>query len=396
LIQRTLAYALLASALIVSACGLIYELVAGALASYLVGDTVTQFSTVIGTYLFAMGVGAWLAQHVRRDLLGAFVRVELLVGLLGGFSTLILHGVFAAGHAFLPSLYSLVFVIGALVGIEIPLLLRILRDTVRFEQLVSRVLSLDYLGALAACLLFPLWFVPRFGLMKTSLFFGLVNVAVAAATLALLADRRRTLWLATMACVALLAGGWLGADRMTHYLDRQMYAEPVVYHEQTPYQRIVVTSGRSGTSLHLNEHLQFNSLDEYRYHEALVHPVMRAAPSAERALVLGGGDGMAVRELLRYPRLRSITLVDLDPAVTRLFGEHPQLASLNGGALRDPRVRVVNADAWRWLEANAEAFPASTAPTSWTSRGSPRPPCGCASRAAAPRARQWPRAAAPT
>lgn len=357
MIRPALAYALLASALIVAACGLVYELVAGALASYLVGDTVTQFSTVIGTYLFAMGVGAWLAQHVRRDLLGAFVRIELLVGVLGGFSTLVLHAVFAAGHPFLVTLYSLVFAVGMLVGVEIPLLLRILRDSLQFEKLVSRVLSLDYLGALAACLLFPLWFVPKVGLMKTSLFFGLVNVAVAAGTLALIGQPRRGLWLSTVVAAALLGAGWFGADRMTRHLDRQMYAEPVVYHEQTPYQRIVVTSGRTGTSLHLNEHLQFNSADEYRYHEALVHPVMRAAPHAERALVLGGGDGLAVRELLRYPQLRSITLVDLDPAVTRLFAAHPQLASLNGGALRDPRVQVVNDDAWKWLERNRERYP---------------------------------------
>lgn len=356
--SRTLIYALLGSALVVAACGLVYELVAGALASYLVGDTVTRFSTVIGTYLFAMGIGAWLARHVTGDLIGAFVRVELLVGVLGGFSTLVLYAAFAYGRGFDLALYGMVMLVGILVGLEIPLLLRILKDEMEFDLLVSRVLSFDYLGALAASLLFPLWFVPRLGLTRTSLFFGLVNVAVAALTLALLRQPgRRGLWVGAALSAALLLAGWMAVEPLTRRLDRQIFNGPVVYSEQTAYQRIALVRSGGATQLFLNGHLQFNSADEYRYHEPLVHPALRGVVAPERALVLGGGDGLAVRELLRQPSIREITLVDLDPAMTRLFREHPQLSALNGRALADPRVKVINADAWQWLRQGPGQWP---------------------------------------
>lgn len=356
--SRSLVAALLASALVIAACGLVYELVAGALASYLLGDTVTRFSTVIGSYLFAMGVGAWLAKHLRGDLVAAFVRIELLVGVVGGFSTLLLYAVFAGGHGFELVLYGLVLIVGILVGLEIPLLLRILRHRIEFDLLVSRVLSLDYLGALAASLLFPLWFVPKLGLTRTSLFFGLVNVAVAALTLWLLpVARRRRLALATAVAAALLLAGWWNVEPLTRDLDRRIFNGPVIYSAQTAYQRIAVTRAGAAVQLFLNGHLQFNSADEYRYHEALVHPALRGSVAPDRALVLGGGDGLAVRELLRQPSIRAITVVDLDPGMTRLFREHPQLSTLNGHALADPRVSIVNADAWQWLRQQAAQWP---------------------------------------
>ena len=188
---------LLAAALLISACGLVYELVAGALASYLVGDTLTRFSTVIGTYLFAMGIGAWLARFVRGDALSRFVEIEIAVGVVGGFSAMLLFAAFAAGVLFQPLLYVLVLAVGILIGIEIPLLMRLLRDDFEFDDLVSRVLSLDYLGALLASLIFPLWLVPQLGLVRTGLAFGLLNIVVAFATLWIFRARLRApgLWL---------------------------------------------------------------------------------------------------------------------------------------------------------------------------------------------------------
>jgi spermidine synthase len=112
-----------------------------------------------------------------------------------------------------------------------------------------------------------------------------------------------------------------------------------VHAENTPYQRIVVTRWKDDLRLHLNNNLQFSSRDEYRYHEALVHPGLSTLPAARRVLVLGGGDGLAVREILKYPQIESVTLVDLDPAMTRLFASAPPLRKLNQDALHSPKVR---------------------------------------------------------
>src|SRR5262245_24003805 len=159
-------YALLVSVFIIASCGLVYELIAGTLASYLLGDSVTQFSTVIGAYLFSMGVGSYLSRWVDRELLLRFVQVEILVGLVGGLAPSLLFVSFARVSAFRVVLYGTVGVVGVLVGMEIPLLLRILKDRLQFHDLVSKVLSLDYLGALVASVLFPLWLVPQLGLVR--------------------------------------------------------------------------------------------------------------------------------------------------------------------------------------------------------------------------------------
>ncbi|HEX3183206.1 MAG TPA: hypothetical protein VHQ94_00255, partial [Pyrinomonadaceae bacterium] len=165
--------------LIVATCGLIYELLAGTLASYVLGDSVTQFSLIIGIYLFAMGVGSWLSGFIDKGLARTFVDIELAVAVLGGFSAPLLFISFSRVSYFYVVLYFVVFAIGVFVGLEIPLLLRILKDQIEFKQLVSRVLAFDYVGALLASIMFPILFVPRLGLIRTSLVFGMLNAGVA-------------------------------------------------------------------------------------------------------------------------------------------------------------------------------------------------------------------------
>jgi spermidine synthase len=352
---------LLFSALVVASCGLVYELLAGTLASYLLGDSVTQFSTIIGAYLFAMGVGSWLSRFLRTRLLETFVRVEILVGLVGGWSAAILFLLFAEAGQFRVALYGLVGVNGVLVGLEIPLLIRILQDEYEVGELVARVLAADYVGALIASLLFPLLLVPRLGLLRTGFLFGLINVAVAWVPL-LRPDglRRPGLHrLAAGAAVVVLAAGLVYADDLTSLAEQGQYPGQAVFARSTPYQRIVVTRQADDIRLFLNGNLQFSSRDEYRYHEALVHPLMTQAAAARRILVLGGGDGLAVRELLRYPQVESITLVDLDPEVTSLFTRVPFLARLNEGALGSPKLHLVNADAFVWLQSAQERYDAA-------------------------------------
>jgi len=351
--SRGMRLLLLASVFTIATCGLIYELIAGTLASYLLGDSVTQFSTVIGVYLFAMGVGSWLSKFVKGGVLGLFIRVEFLIGLIGGFSALILFALFDQVGSFRVLLYGLVFVIGTLVGLEIPLLLRLLKDQLKFEDLVSRVLSLDYIGALAASLLFPLVLVPKLGLVRSSFLFGLLNAGVGLLALYFLRGqlaRHRYLWVSGIASMILLGVGFAGAEHWQAWAERSAYNENIVFARSSHYQRLVLTREKDDLRLYLNGNLQFSSRDEYRYHESLVHPALCRQEHARQVLVLGGGDGLAAREILRHPEVENVTLVDLDPEMTRLFSTHPLLTPLNEGALKSPRLRVENADAFTWLD----------------------------------------------
>ena len=356
--------ALLASVFVIAACGLLYELAAAALASYVLGDSVLQFSTIIGTYLFAMGVGSYLSRFFDRQLPAHFLRIELLVALAGG----LLPGLLFLAHAYAPGsfrllLYGLVLLVGTLVGLEIPLVMRILKRNTVLKDLVSQVLTFDYLGALAVSMAFPLLLVPQLGLVRSGLLFGLMNAAVALWALWLFRHELphfKSHVVASFATLAVLLAAFAGAERITTHAEDKFYADKVVYALNTPYQRIVVThnpgKGRNGHRLFLNGNLQFAERDEYRYHEALVHPAMLAHGNPRRVAVLGGGDGMAVREILKYPGVEQVTLVELDPAMTDLFTRTPALAALNANALGNPKVRTVNTDAFTWLQTTDDVF----------------------------------------
>ena len=357
---RPIEVALLASVFVVAACGLLYELAAGALASYVLGDSVLQFSTIIGTYLFAMGVGSWLSRYFERQLPAHFLRIELLVALIGGAlpATLFLANAYAPG-AFRFLLYGMVLVVGTLVGLEIPLVMRILKRNVALKDLVSQVLTFDYLGALAVSMAFPLLLVPHLGLIRTGLLFGVMNAAVALWAVWLFRHELRRLKAHLAACgmvLGILLAALAGAEHITTFAEDKFYQDRIVFSTASPYQRIVVTQGRAGHRLYLNGNLQFAQADEYRYHEALVHPAMAAHGAPKKVAVLGGGDGMAVREILKYPSVQSVTLVELDPAMTTIFTENPPLARLNDHALQNPKVTIVNTDAFGWLQEGSDTF----------------------------------------
>lgn len=347
---------------IIATCGLIYELVAGTLSSYVLGDSVTQFSLIIGIYLFAMGVGSWMSRFIEKRVADRFVEIELAVAVVGGFSAPMLFLTFANLSYFAVVLYGTVFLIGMLVGLEIPLLMRILKDEMDFKDLVSRVLALDYIGALFASLLFPIFLVPRLGLNRTSLLFGMLNAAVGIwATwllFPLLKGNVTLLRVKGVIIIILLAIAFIKADRLTTLAEDGLFVDNIIYAKSSPYQRIVVTKGRVGYSLFLNGNLQFNSFDEYRYHEALVHPAFAAFQGEpKRVLILGGGDGLAAREVLKYKSVEFIQMVDLDPEMTKVSDSVPALGELNRHAFDDPRMHVTNADAYVWMDASdAEPF----------------------------------------
>jgi spermidine synthase len=352
-------WVLLLAVFIIATCGLIYELVAGTLASYLLGDSVTQFSIIIGVYLFSMGIGSYLSRFFNNYLIEWFIRVELLVGLVGGFSAIILFLVFPLAVSFQPILYAIVCVTGILVGIEIPLLLRILKDKVEFKELVSRVFTYDYIGALLASLIFPLLFVPYLGLIRTSLFFGLLNIIVGLYLCHYFSAEVRNVNRIRMGGIVILVlqiAAFIFSENIMSFSETLAYNDQVVYSTSTPYQRIVITKNKRELRLYLNNNLQFSSADEYRYHEALVHPAMVASKNPENVLILGGGDGLAAREILKYPSVKSIQLVDLDPVMTKLFSTQQVLSDINQQSLKHPKVKVTNADAFMWLKENRDKY----------------------------------------
>jgi spermidine synthase len=356
---------LILSVFVVASCGLAYELIAGALSSYLLGDSILQFSTIIGCYLFAMGVGAHVSKYVRDDdVLARFIDIELAVGLIGGVSAALLFMTFSWMTApFRTLLYVLVFMIGALVGMEVPLVMRALNARrTEFNELVSRVLTFDYLGALAVSLLFPLVLAPHLGLVRTGFLFGMLNVGVAFWTLytfrnELANTAGRVMRAAVVLCA--LIGGFAASDHMVEWGEHGLFGDEVIYSTTTPYQRLVITRWKDDLRLYINGNLQFSSRDEYRYHEALVHPMLGSMPWARSVLVLGGGDGLALREILRYPNIKHVTLVDLDPAMTGAFKTRAELVKLNHGSFSDPRVTVINADAAIWLQHSDDMFDAA-------------------------------------
>ncbi len=358
--RRFVSPVLMASVVVIATSGLVYELIAGTIASYVLGDSVVQFSFVIGLYLFAMGLGSYLSKFIERRLLMRFVEIELCIALTGGASAPILFAVYTSYGAFQAALVLIVVTVGTLVGLEIPLLIRLLQARLELKDLVARVLSLDYVGALIASLLFPLVMLPKLGIHRTSLALGLLNALVALLATFLMPVSHRAKWHMRTQCAVIigaLTAGILLVDRSLLAAESHYYGAPVIHAQQSPYQRIVITQSSRTTRLFLNGNLQFSSDDERRYHEVLVHPAVAALGRDPRqVLVLGGGDGLAARELLRYPSIERIVLVDLDPAMTDVFRRVPVAVSLNEGSLSDPKLHIVNADAFRWLEESTDSF----------------------------------------
>ncbi len=350
---------LLISAFVIAICGLIYQLIAGTLSSYLLGDSIYHFSLVIGIFMSAMGLGAWLSRFIDKNLPSTFINLQIFIGLLGGLSTTFLFFAFAVIHNYTPLLFLISSTLGTLLGIEIPIIIRILKDQTSLKLNVSNVFTADYIGALIAALLFPLVFVPQLGLMRTGMFFGLLNIGVALLAWfvfqSTLANKKTLLTQIVLSSIILITG-FVFASKVNTHLESKLYQHRIIYSNTTPYQRIIVTNHNQRTRFYINGALQFDSIDEYRYHESLVHPAMQMTGSHENILILGGGDGLAAKEIFKYPSVKKLTLVDLDPAVTKLFKSNRQLIKLNHNALNDPRLTIMNKDAWKFLEFSNQLY----------------------------------------
>ncbi|MEU9196918.1 polyamine aminopropyltransferase [Streptomyces hundungensis] len=353
-------FLVLAVVFVCAACGLVYELELVALASYLIGDSVTQASVVLSVMVFAMGVGSLLAKRLRCRAAVGFGLIEAALALVGGCSAIVLYATFAWFGGSRYALVAFSLAIGILIGAEIPLLMTLIQRVSRraagdASGTVADLFAADYVGALVGGLAFPFLLLPQLGQLTSALLTGSVNAVAGGALVLLLfgrdlSPRARWALLGANALVLLvLALTTVMVDDFEQAARRAVYGGQVRVAVQTRVQEIVLT-GKAGAplDLFLDGRLRINGLDESRYHAALVGPALDAGPHG-RVLILGGGDGLAAREVLRHRDVRSVTLVERDPGLLQLARDDTRLAALNAHALRDPRLRPVTGDAFGWL-----------------------------------------------
>ena len=343
--------ALLFGTFVIAICGLVYELLESTLSSYLLGDSIYHFSLIIGLFMSSMGVGAWLSRFIEERLERAFVLLQMCIALIGGFSAFLLFYAFAYIGNYEAFLYLITILLGSMLGIEIPLIIRILKESFSLKTNISNVFTVDYIGALFAALLFPLVLVPQLGLMQTSFLFGGLNLMVGTMAWYIFREALGKKYLIPLVLIAIvLLLGFVKSTSLTSLIENKLYQNNIIYAKQTPYQKLIVTAHNGRVQFYINGAIQFDTIDEHRYHESLIHPVMNMAKAHENVLIIGGGDGLALREVLKYKEVNAVTLVDLDPAITTLFKTHPTLSKLNNAAYENPKVKVVNMDAWKFIE----------------------------------------------
>ncbi len=351
---------LLASVFIIAICGILYELLISTITSYFQGSSVLHFSIVIGLFLSFMGLGSFISKYIKDDLPAWFVRFEIVLSLVGGFSAFLLYFAFSMTPYFYGVAFVLIGILGAMIGIEIPILTRIIREYHNLKDALANVLSFDYLGSLIASVAFPLLLLPVLGTMRTAFAIGALNLGIAILNTILfkkeLGKRFRQFIAGEVLLGVVLIVGFIFSFQINSYYETFLYRDDVMLSKQTKYQNIVVTRWNKDVRLFLNGNLQFSSVDEYRYHEPLVHIPMNLTENHERILVLGGGDGLAIRELLKYDDITGIDLVDLDLEITKLARNHPVFTRLNENALDDKKVKIYNQDAFKFVEKSSDIY----------------------------------------
>lgn len=339
--------------------GIVAEYILASLATYYFGDSMFQWAVVIALMMFAMGIGSRISKIFKKNLLDTFIIIELILSILVAFSALSVYLIASISYSSVFLIYILSIFVGILIGMEIPLVVRINEQYESLRTNISSALENDYYGSLIGGLLFAFFLMPKLGLIYTPVLMATVNFSVTVALFALL--RKQTIkplltqWSIIICGLIIAVSGFFAKD-IIFWGEQNRYKDLIVYAEQSQYQKIVMTKWRDNHWLYINGNQQLSTFDEKMYHEPLVHPPMELHLHPQHVLVLGGGDGCAIREIRKYNTVESITLVDLDPAMTNLGQTHPVLQELNEGAFSDDRIEVVNEDAYIFLESSKRFY----------------------------------------
>ncbi|MBB1295409.1 polyamine aminopropyltransferase [Pseudoalteromonas sp. SR41-4] len=382
---------------ILAGCGLIYEYLLSHYAGRVLGSVESAIYAMIGTMIVAMGIGAFLARWFK-DAFTAFAWLESLIALVGMGCILAIASVIAVSYS-LPHIFSDIFnlpadvilngyifqklqewsrflpyvfglLLGLLIGMEIPLIARIRQHVYgRFlENNAGTIYGADYIGAGIGA---AIWvsIMLAMPIMQAAAWTALFNIIAGLAFLWRYHSYVRNAKLLLVCHIALLVlFGFilmLGSSWMKD-LSNVLYKDKVIYSEATKYQHLVLTERLSRnqpdpiTDLYLNGRLQFSSIDEQIYHSMLVYPPLLASNRHDNVLIIGGGDGLALRDVLKWP-VKEVTLIDLDAQLLSLFGHdddefnppaaiHERLTKLNKHSMADPRSHIKVGDAFLEVE----------------------------------------------
>lgn len=346
--------------LIISGCSMCYELIISAVSSYLLGNSTLQYSITIGLYMAALGFGSYISRYFKKNLFNVFVTIELSIGVAGGLSSLLLFlsNIYISNYVVV--MYLEIILIGMLAGAEIPIMTRIIEeDEKNLSVTLSSIFSFDYIGGLLGAIAFPLLLLPHLGFFSTSFLCGLLNITAAILILQRFGERVKHIWIYRILAAVIASGMIIGivfADNISESVEGGLYRDQIIYMEQTEYQKIVLTKHRDDVRLYIDGNCQFSTADEYRYHEALVHIPMSELDSRKNVLILGGGDGMAVREVLKYDEVERIDLVDLDAEMIRICSTNQNITSVNQNSLESDKLNIYYMDAYEYLEDSKEQY----------------------------------------
>ncbi len=351
---------LMLTTLIISGCSMCYELIISAVSSYLLGNSTLQYSVTIGLYMASLGLGAYISKFFNKKLFNVFVTIELGIGIAGGISSLVLFlaNIYILNYSAV--MYLVIIIIGTFAGAEIPVMTRIIeQDENDLKVTLSSIFSFDYIGGLLGAIAFPLLMLPKLGYFSTSFLCGLLNIVAALLIMWKFGERVAHIGIYRLIGVLLAISMLLGmifADNISNEIEGGLYQDRVVMDVQTQYQKIVMTRHKDDIRLFIDGNCQFSTADEYRYHEALVHVPMNELERREKVLILGGGDGMAVREVLKYDEVEQIDLVDLDKEMIRICSTDEKITEINKGSLLSEKLNVHIMDAYEYLEECNEKY----------------------------------------
>ncbi len=342
--------------------GIVAEYILSTLATYFIGNAVFQWTMIVSLMLFCMGLGSRISKLIKKNLIQNFLLLEISLSIVVAFSSITVYSVAAFSEFYGLLIYVISMLVGLLIGLEIPLVIRINNAYDDLKTNISSILEKDYYGSLLGGVFFAFVGLPILGLSYTPFVLGFINFAVAFMVFLKFRNKLNQkgqgnrMFVLLLNVAVILCLGIIYCQPIIEWGEQKKYKDKVVYTEQTKYQKIVLTEWKDEHWLYLNGNLQFCSIDEAMYHEPLVHPVMQLAQHPKEVLILGGGDGCAVRELLKYPSINRIDLVDLDPSMTQLGKSNPILVQINEGAMNSNKLHIYNEDAYLFLTEKERRF----------------------------------------